>query len=542
MTAKADQECRRLARAGQAAPPRLPRRGGRLLRPDPARRRWRAIAGDRRAWSATPPRTTSPPGCRRRWPRRGRRACRSRRSRADAPFAAPLVDALPGPQPRLREGPGRLRPALRLLPHLAGARPGALAPGRRRRRAARRRCAAAGYREAVLTGVHLGGWGRDLRASGRLPDLLRRCLDALPDLRLRLSSLHPNEVTPALLRPVRRPTRACARTCTSRCRAAATASCARMKRPYRRRRRAPRGRRPRPPLGAALRPRRRLHRRLPGRDRRPSSPPRCDLVDGPAVQLPARLPLLAAARHRRPRRCRTPVPAGSVAERAGRAARAVGAQARALPRGAGGPRARGGRRERQRRLPGCHQATTDNYETVLIPAAPGDGLRPGAPGRPSRIDHEQDGRLLAAAVRGYATMATFQPIRCRTSRDAAPRPAAPAVYIETYGCQMNVYDSQAIGGLLEGAGFRLVDSDLRRRRRPAQHLHRARPRRAQGDQPGRRAAPPPAARPTWPPAVIGICGCMAERLGDDLRKGPRARRPGRRRGQLRHAARPAAAA
>jgi tRNA-2-methylthio-N6-dimethylallyladenosine synthase len=105
----------------------------------------------------------------------------------------------------------------------------------------------------------------------------------------------------------------------------------------------------------------------------------------------------------------------------------------------------------------------------------------------------------------------------------APRPAresGPEVYIETYGCQMNVYDSQAIEGLLTKAGFRLVDQELAAEvillntcsvRDLAEHkvisrVGELRHRRNQAE---------------LPQPVIGICGCMAERLGSDLRKGPR---------------------
>jgi tRNA-2-methylthio-N6-dimethylallyladenosine synthase len=116
-------------------------------------------------------------------------------------------------------------------------------------------------------------------------------------------------------------------------------------------------------------------------------------------------------------------------------------------------------------------------------------------------------------------MATFQNSLPDLTR---PAPAGgPAIYIETYGCQMNTYDSQAIGGLLEGAGFRLVDNELAADavllntcsvREHAEHkvisrVGELRSRRRQAD---------------LGPVVIGICGCMAERLGDDLRKGPRA--------------------
>lgn len=62
---------------------------------------------------------------------------------------------------------------------------------------------AAGCREAVLGGVHLGAWGRDHHRSATAPDTLPGLLAAIgaavPGLRLRLGSLHPDELTPALV-------------------------------------------------------------------------------------------------------------------------------------------------------------------------------------------------------------------------------------------------------------------------------------------------------------------------------------------------------
>ncbi len=55
-----------------------------------------------------------------------------------------------------------------------------------------------GYREIVITGIHLGFWGRDLRPPKTLVDLLRK-LETLGQVRLRLSSLEVTEITPALL-------------------------------------------------------------------------------------------------------------------------------------------------------------------------------------------------------------------------------------------------------------------------------------------------------------------------------------------------------
>lgn len=58
---------------------------------------------------------------------------------------------------------------------------------------------AKGYREIVLTGVHLGTWGRDLSPPATLAALLPR-IAGLPGLdRLRLSSIEPTEFTPELM-------------------------------------------------------------------------------------------------------------------------------------------------------------------------------------------------------------------------------------------------------------------------------------------------------------------------------------------------------
>ena len=117
-------------------------------------------------------------------------------------------------------------------------------------------------------------------------------------------------------------------------------------------------------------------------------------------------------------------------------------------------------------------------------------------------------------------MNTFQgdlPDLTRVSRVPAD---GPEIYIETYGCQMNVYDSQAITGLLEESGFHICENELAADvillntcsvRDLAEHkiisrVGELRHRRQKAD---------------LPQPVIGICGCMAERLGKELRKGPR---------------------
>lgn len=56
-----------------------------------------------------------------------------------------------------------------------------------------------GYKEIVLTGIHLGGYGRDLQSGARLASLIRRLLQEEPLRRLRLSSIEPLEVTDEII-------------------------------------------------------------------------------------------------------------------------------------------------------------------------------------------------------------------------------------------------------------------------------------------------------------------------------------------------------
>lgn len=58
---------------------------------------------------------------------------------------------------------------------------------------------ASGFQEIVLTGIHIGSYGRDLQPETNLTHLIGQLL-LVPGLqRLRLSSIEPNEVTPELL-------------------------------------------------------------------------------------------------------------------------------------------------------------------------------------------------------------------------------------------------------------------------------------------------------------------------------------------------------
>ena len=62
--------------------------------------------------------------------------------------------------------------------------------------------AAEGVAEVVLTGIHLGGYGRELNPKTDLTTLLERIADARVIGRVRLSSLDPREVSQRLLRVV----------------------------------------------------------------------------------------------------------------------------------------------------------------------------------------------------------------------------------------------------------------------------------------------------------------------------------------------------
>ena len=62
-----------------------------------------------------------------------------------------------------------------------------------------RRLTANGFREVVLTGIHLGAYGLDLELQHSLVGLIRRIIAETGISRLRLGSVDPNEFTPELL-------------------------------------------------------------------------------------------------------------------------------------------------------------------------------------------------------------------------------------------------------------------------------------------------------------------------------------------------------
>ncbi len=61
----------------------------------------------------------------------------------------------------------------------------------------------AGFREIVVTGTHVGAFGRDLKPKLRFSDALRGISEAVPDTAIRVSSLEPAALTPDVLRAVR---------------------------------------------------------------------------------------------------------------------------------------------------------------------------------------------------------------------------------------------------------------------------------------------------------------------------------------------------
>jgi threonylcarbamoyladenosine tRNA methylthiotransferase MtaB len=56
-----------------------------------------------------------------------------------------------------------------------------------------------GYREIVLTGIHLGAYGHDFNPQANLTNIIHRIIDQTLNTRIRLSSIEPREITDDLL-------------------------------------------------------------------------------------------------------------------------------------------------------------------------------------------------------------------------------------------------------------------------------------------------------------------------------------------------------
>lgn len=68
---------------------------------------------------------------------------------------------------------------------------------------------AAGYKEIVLTGIHIGAYGRDFHDKINLVDAIKTVLDAANPLRLRLGSIESAEMTDALIDLIKNDSRIC---------------------------------------------------------------------------------------------------------------------------------------------------------------------------------------------------------------------------------------------------------------------------------------------------------------------------------------------
>jgi threonylcarbamoyladenosine tRNA methylthiotransferase MtaB len=60
-----------------------------------------------------------------------------------------------------------------------------------------------GYREIVITGIHIGTYGLDLTPKTSLPELMDKITAGYPDIRIRLSSVEPQEVSDSLLKLIK---------------------------------------------------------------------------------------------------------------------------------------------------------------------------------------------------------------------------------------------------------------------------------------------------------------------------------------------------
>lgn len=95
----------------------------------------------------------------------------------------------------------------------------------------------------------------------------------------------------------------------------------------------------------------------------------------------------------------------------------------------------------------------------------------------------------------------------------APAPGAPKVYVETYGCQMNVADSDLIGSVLAGAGYGTTDAADQA---DVILVNTCAVREKAEDRVLARASELGALKKKRPGTVLAIVGCMAEHLKEGL--------------------------
>ena len=176
---------------------------------------------------------------------------------------------------------------------------------------------------------------------------------------------------------------------------------------------------------------------------------------------------------------------------------------RARPGGASHLERAGRRRRRHPRRP-AHAGPGDRAAPASGRCGPG-ATDPDACDRGRRVPHRAAGSTAAVADGRRRTLVNAM----TTTTTGSER----TYEVRTYGCQMNVHDSERLSGLLEAAGYvRAADGRAGRRRR-LQHLRRARERR----QPALRQPRPPRAGQG-----------RAPRHADRRRRLPGAEGPGRR--------------
>jgi tRNA-2-methylthio-N6-dimethylallyladenosine synthase len=96
---------------------------------------------------------------------------------------------------------------------------------------------------------------------------------------------------------------------------------------------------------------------------------------------------------------------------------------------------------------------------------------------------------------------------------AVPAPGAPRVYVETYGCQMNVADSDLIGSVLDGAGYARAE---RADEADVIVINTCAVREKAEERVTARAQELGALKRKRPGTVLAIVGCMAEHLKASL--------------------------
>ena len=121
--------------------------------------------------------------------------------------------------------------------------------------------------------------------------------------------------------------------------------------------------------------------------------------------------------------------------------------------------------------------------------------------------------LLPLVDDGAATCGTAPlPNPSLPHRNAAP-PQHRSVYIETYGCQMNVADTEVVASVLAGAGYRLVEAP---QEADIILINTCAVRENAEERVLGRASQLSGLRAHNPGLTLGILGCMAQRLSDEL--------------------------